>query len=57
LFFPAGLDENVTEFIILIRNILLAALLAWLGIEFAPKQPDPKPDENRDAALSAHSRS
>ena len=27
-------------FIVLIRNLVLAAVLAWLGLEFAPDQQD-----------------
>ncbi|MFN7055448.1 hypothetical protein [Hyphomonas sp.] len=46
----------MTDFIILLRNIVLAALLAWLGMEFAPKQPDPKPDDNRESSLTVLAR-
>ncbi|MFN7164355.1 MAG: hypothetical protein ACK4P2_05995 [Hyphomonas sp.] len=37
----------MTELLILIRNLVLATILAWLGIEFAPGAPekDEKPSE------------
>lgn len=30
----------MTDLLILIRNVVLAAILAWLGLEFAPSTPD-----------------
>jgi hypothetical protein len=30
----------MTELLILIRNLVLATILAWLGIEFAPDSTD-----------------
>lgn len=37
----------MTDLLILIRNLVLATILAWLGIEFAPSTPerDDKPAE------------
>jgi hypothetical protein len=34
--------------IVLIRNLVLAGILAWLGVEFAPADPDDSAD-NRPA--------
>lgn len=30
----------MTDLLIWVRNLVLAAILAWLGIEFAPDSPD-----------------
>jgi hypothetical protein len=30
----------MTDLLILIRNVMLATILAWLGIDFAPSTPD-----------------
>ncbi|MCU0731984.1 MAG: hypothetical protein MUE84_10415 [Hyphomonas sp.] len=30
----------MTDLLILIRNLVLATILAWLGLEFAPSSPD-----------------
>jgi hypothetical protein len=30
----------MTDLLILIRNVVLATILAWLGLEFAPSTPD-----------------
>ena len=30
----------MTDLLILIRNVVLATILAWLGMEFAPSTPD-----------------
>ncbi len=37
----------MTDLLIFIRNLVLATILAWLGLEFAPKGPekDDKPSE------------
>lgn len=29
----------MTDFLILIRNLVLATIIAWLGLEFAPSKP------------------
>lgn len=37
----------MTDLLILIRNLVLATILAWIGLEFAPEGPekDEKPSE------------
>lgn len=37
----------MTDLLILIRNLVLAAILGWLGLEFAPEggDKDEKPSE------------
>jgi hypothetical protein len=35
----------MTDLLILIRNLVLATILAWLGIEFAPEREE-KPAED-----------
>jgi hypothetical protein len=35
----------MTDLLIFIRNLVLAAIFAWFGVEFAPSTPD---DEKRD---------
>ena len=30
----------MADLLILIRNVMLATILAWLGIDFAPSTPD-----------------
>lgn len=42
----------MTEFLILIRNVVLAAILAWLGIEYAPSSPDKSPDDKSDGSVT-----
>jgi hypothetical protein len=41
----------MTDLLILIRNVVLATILAWLGMEFAPSTPDrdEKPAEKSSA--------
>ncbi len=38
----------MTNLLIMIRNVVLATILAWIGLEFAPSTPykDDKPAEN-----------
>ena len=38
----------MTNLLIMIRNVVLATILAWIGLEFAPSTPDQddKPAEN-----------
>ncbi len=31
---------KMTEFLVLVRNLVLAAIMAWFGLEFAPAEPD-----------------
>ncbi len=38
-------------FIILIRNLVLAGILAWLGIELAPSDRDEAKDSSPKTAL------
>lgn len=42
----------MTDFMILLRNIVLAFMLAWVGMEFAPKKADPAPEEKHDASFT-----
>lgn len=41
----------MTNFLILIRNVVLAAIFAILGLEFAPKTPEQAPEGQRDASV------
>jgi len=38
-------------FIILIRNLVIAGILAWLGIEFTPDAQPDAPDSGPQSAL------
>lgn len=40
----------MTELLLLVRNLLLGAILAWLGLEFSPAAPDRAPDETPEGA-------
>lgn len=40
----------MTELLILIRNVVLAMILAWLGLEFAPSNPDKNDDKPSERA-------
>lgn len=43
----------MTNLLILIRNVVLGLILAWLGLEFAPSNPDnndEKPSERAEVA-------
>ena len=40
----------MTTIIVLIRNLVLASILAWLGLEFAPDDQDDTAD-NRPSEL------
>lgn len=46
----------MTDFMVLIRNIVLAAMLAWVGMEFAPNKAEPVPEEKHDASLTTLAR-
>lgn len=35
----------MTELLIIIRNLVLATILAWLGLDFAPDSPDRQDDK------------
>ena len=41
----------VVAFIILIRNLVIAGILAWLGIEYAPEDKADRPDSSPQSAL------
>lgn len=47
--------KPMTDLLILFRNIVLAAILAWIGVEFAPSTPENAPDSKPESssALSA----
>ncbi|ABI78503.1 hypothetical protein HNE_0319 [Hyphomonas neptunium ATCC 15444] len=45
----------MTEFLILVRNLVLAAIFALIGMEFAPSSPESAPDEQRDASVTLSS--
>jgi hypothetical protein len=34
----------MTDMLIIIRNLVLATILAWLGLEFSPDSPDKQDD-------------
>jgi len=40
-------------FIVLVRNLVLAATLAWLGLEFAPEQDDTPEASRQDTVVTA----
>lgn len=42
----------MTELLILIRNVVLAAILAWLGMEYAPSAPDKSPDDKPEGSVT-----
>ena len=42
----------MTEFLILIRNVVLAAILAWIGIDYAPQGPDKSPDDKPEGSVT-----
>jgi hypothetical protein len=44
----------MTNLLILVRNLVLGAILAWLGLEFAPDsdKKDEKPTERAEVAAS-----
>ncbi len=42
----------MADLLLFIRNIILAAVLAWLGFEFSPERKDTPPDkENESVAI------
>ena len=41
----------MTELLLLVRNLLLGALMAWLGLEFSPAAPDKSPEDNADGTV------
>jgi hypothetical protein len=43
----------MTDLLILIRNMVLATILAWLGIEFAPGPPDKDESPSEKSAVLA----
>jgi len=40
----------MTDMLILFRNIVLAAILAWIGVEFAPSTPENERESKADSA-------
>ncbi|WP_339678735.1 hypothetical protein [uncultured Hyphomonas sp.] len=40
-------------FIVLVRNLVLAATLAWLGLEFAPEQDETPEASRQDTVVTA----
>ncbi len=40
----------MTDFLILIRNLVLAAIMAWFGLEFAPSKPA-EPDKGQPSSV------
>lgn len=46
----------MTDFMVFIRNLVLAAIMAWVGMEFAPKKADPIPEEKHEASLTVSAR-
>lgn len=41
----------MTNLLILIRNVVLAAVFAILGLEFAPQTPEQAPEGQRDSSV------
>jgi hypothetical protein len=42
----------MTELLIFVRNLVLAAIFALIGLEFAPKAPEQTPDDQRDSKVT-----
>ena len=42
----------MTELLIFVRNLVLAAIFALIGMEFAPSTPESVPDDQRDASVT-----
>lgn len=42
----------MTNFLIVLRNIMLAAILSWLGMEYAPSAPDHAPEEKPEGTVT-----
>jgi len=43
----------MTNLLILIRNLVLATILAWFGLEFAPSSPDKDDKPAEDSLIAA----
>ncbi|MBK8198227.1 MAG: hypothetical protein IPK75_07645 [Acidobacteria bacterium] len=43
----------MTNLLILIRNLVLAMILAWIGLEFAPDSSDKDDKPAEDSVLTA----
>lgn len=43
----------MTDMLIFIRNLVLATILAWIGLEFAPASPDKDDKPASDSVLTA----
>ena len=43
----------MTNMLILIRNLVLTAILAWFGLEFAPDSPDKDSKPVEDSVVVA----
>tara|TARA_R100001198_G_scaffold25628_1_gene13349 strand:- start:61 stop:231 length:171 start_codon:yes stop_codon:yes gene_type:complete len=44
---------TMLDFVVLVRNLVLAAALAWLGLEFAPEQDDNSEAARQDSVVTA----
>lgn len=42
----------MTELLIFVRNLVLAAIFALIGLEFAPSTPEKAPEDTRDASVT-----
>ena len=42
----------MTELLIFVRNLVLAAIFALIGMEFAPSTPEQAPDDQRDSSVT-----
>ncbi|MFN4184615.1 MAG: hypothetical protein ACK4M6_07495 [Hyphomonas sp.] len=42
----------MTELLIFVRNLVLAAIFALIGLEFAPSTPEKAPDDQRDSSVT-----
>jgi hypothetical protein len=45
----------MTRLLVLVRNLILAMALAWLGLEFAPKETGKPADEASESRLALFS--
>jgi len=42
----------MTEFLIFVRNLVLAAIFALIGLQFAPQTPEKAPEDKGDSSVT-----
>ena len=42
----------MTEFLIFVRNLVLAAIFALIGLQFAPQTPEQAPEDKGDSSVT-----